>query len=67
MRTETSLLAALRRTPSRVREGDLRPLAEQVVVVTGASSGIGLATVRRAAAAGAAVVLVARDQEALEA
>lgn len=67
MRTETSLLAALRRTPSRVREGDLLPLTEQVVVVTGASSGIGLATVRRAAAAGAAVVLVARDAEALEA
>ncbi|GAB2985870.1 hypothetical protein GCM10027282_26820 [Frigoribacterium salinisoli] len=36
-------------------------------MVTGASSGIGLATVRRAAAAGAAVVLVARDAEALQA
>lgn len=45
----------------------LRPLDEQVMVFTGASSGIGLATVRRAAAAGARLVLVARDAEALEA
>ena len=34
----------------------LKPLAEQVIVITGASSGIGLATARRAAKAGAAVV-----------
>ena len=42
-----------------------KPLAEQVIVVTGASSGIGLATARMAAERGARVVLVARDGEAL--
>lgn len=35
------------------------------MVVTGASSGIGLATAHRAAAGGASVVLVARDEEGL--
>lgn len=44
----------------------LRPLAEQVVVITGASSGIGLATARMAAEAGAKVVLAARSDDALE-
>jgi short-subunit dehydrogenase len=44
----------------------LKPLKEQVIVVTGASSGIGLVTARRAAAAGAAVVLAARNGDALE-
>lgn len=43
----------------------LKPLAQQVIVITGASSGIGLATARKAAQAGAAVVLVARNEEAL--
>jgi len=43
----------------------LKPLAEQVIVITGASSGIGLATARKAAQAGAAVVLAARNGEAL--
>jgi len=45
----------------------LKPLADQVIVITGASSGIGLATARRAAKAGAAVVLAARNAEALRA
>ncbi|WP_118857303.1 SDR family oxidoreductase [Sphingomonas mesophila] len=44
----------------------LKPLREQVMVITGASSGIGLATARRAAAAGASVVLAARNAEALD-
>ena len=44
----------------------LKPLNEQTIVITGASSGIGLATARRAAARGARVVLTARNREALE-
>ena len=45
----------------------LKPLAEQVIVITGASSGIGLVTARSAAKAGAAVFLIARSGEALAA
>ncbi|NKC30612.1 SDR family oxidoreductase [Falsiroseomonas selenitidurans] len=43
----------------------LKPLAEQVIVITGATSGIGLTTACKAAARGAAVVLAARNEEAL--
>lgn len=44
----------------------LKPLKDQVIVITGASSGIGLATARAAAAGGARVVLSSRNAEALE-
>jgi short-subunit dehydrogenase len=43
----------------------LKPLDQQVIVITGASSGIGLVTARMAARQGAAVVLAARDEETL--
>ena len=42
-----------------------KPLDEQVIVVTGATSGIGLATARRAAQAGARLVLASRNEEVL--
>lgn len=44
-----------------------RALAEQVVVIVGASSGIGRGAALRFAAAGASVVVAARDGDALEA
>lgn len=44
---------------------NLKPLAEQTIVITGGSSGIGLATARRAARAGARVVIAARNADAL--
>lgn len=43
----------------------LKPLAEQVIVIAGASSGIGLATARAAAQQGARVLLVSRNEAAL--
>jgi NAD(P)-dependent dehydrogenase (short-subunit alcohol dehydrogenase family) len=44
----------------------LKPLEDQVVVLTGASSGIGLSTARALAAQGARLVLVSRNARALE-
>lgn len=44
----------------------LKKLADQVVVITGASSGIGLATAEAAAKKGARVVLAARSDETLD-
>lgn len=43
----------------------LKKIGKQVIVITGATSGIGLTTVRMAAAKGAKLVLAARDHEAL--
>src|SRR3954451_7746935 len=44
----------------------LKKLADQVIVITGASSGIGLATAETAARKGAKVVLAARSGETLD-
>src|SRR5688572_29539053 len=44
-----------------------KPLGQQVIVITGASSGIGLATARLAAERGAKLVLASRNAEALAA
>ena len=44
----------------------LKKLSDQVIVITGASSGIGLVTARLAAKGGARVVLNARNEEALQ-
>lgn len=44
----------------------LKPLHQQVIVITGASSGIGLATARAAAKENAKLVLASRNKEELE-
>ena len=44
----------------------LKPLHKQVMLITGASSGIGLTTARLAAEQGAKVILVSRNQGALD-
>lgn len=53
--------------PTRMKKKDiqLKPIREQVMVITGASSGIGLVTAKRAAARGACVVLAARNEHDL--
>lgn len=45
---------------------ELKKLGEQTIVITGATSGIGLTTARMAAEAGAKLVLVARNEDALK-
>jgi short-subunit dehydrogenase len=44
----------------------LKPIASQVIVITGATSGIGLTTARMAAKQGAKLVVAARDADALD-
>jgi NAD(P)-dependent dehydrogenase (short-subunit alcohol dehydrogenase family) len=50
------------KTPMNIQ---LRPIRDQVIVITGASSGIGLVTAKHAAREGARVVLAARNETAL--
>lgn len=50
----------------RSRGRSLRPLDQQVVVITGGSSGIGRETAVRFARAGAAVVVLGRDEDSLQ-
>ncbi|MGZ8195555.1 MAG: SDR family NAD(P)-dependent oxidoreductase [Methylosarcina sp.] len=45
---------------------NLKPIDQQTVVITGATSGIGLTTARLAAKKGAKAVLVARNEKALQ-
>jgi short-subunit dehydrogenase len=54
-----AVATSMRMSPS------LKPISEQVIVITGASSGIGLATALEAARQGAKVVLAARSQQTL--
>jgi short-subunit dehydrogenase len=51
-------------TRNRLRQ---KPLARQVMVITGATSGIGLSTARAAALRGVRLVLAARNEDALRA
>lgn len=44
----------------------LKKISEQVIVITGATSGIGLTTARQAAGRGARLVLAARNEDALK-
>jgi NAD(P)-dependent dehydrogenase (short-subunit alcohol dehydrogenase family) len=52
-------------TKTTTRRGQLKPLAQQIIVITGASSGIGLCTARMAANRGARLVLNSRNEAAL--
>lgn len=54
-----------RNIKGRTMKLKLKPLETQIVVVTGATSGIGLVTARMAARRGARLVLAARSEDAL--
>lgn len=55
-----------RNKPSNFKDLRLKRLENQTLVITGATSGIGLVTARMAAEKGAKLVLAARNEEALE-
>src|SRR5438270_6477667 len=57
----------LRFSPVGLTERDMMARKKQVVVVTGASAGVGRATVRAWAKEGAAIGLIARGKDGLEA
>jgi NAD(P)-dependent dehydrogenase (short-subunit alcohol dehydrogenase family) len=61
-----SPVAHVRRVVRTVTRSDSSPLAGKVVMVTGASSGIGAATAREVARVGGTVLLVARRADALK-
>ncbi|WP_227354124.1 SDR family oxidoreductase [Haladaptatus salinisoli] len=56
---------AHRNRGQRATNGKLKNVEDQVIVITGASSGIGLTTARMAAERGARLVLAARSEDAL--
>jgi short-subunit dehydrogenase len=60
-------MAALEAAEDPMMPITLKPLSDQIIVVTGATSGNGLAIVEAAVAKGAAVVAAARDQDGLDA
>ena len=66
IRHELGIIAEDQKLAEAVHEAD-KPLAGRVALVTGASRGIGAEVARTFARAGATVVTVARDAEALEA
>jgi short-subunit dehydrogenase len=57
--------SALKFTKGEITIMQLKPISEQTIVITGATSGIGLTTARMAAENGARVVLIARNEAAL--
>lgn len=63
----SAFVTSTRDTLNEVRSVKLKKLADQVVVITGATSGIGLVTARMAARRAAKLVLVARTEPALQA
>jgi short-subunit dehydrogenase len=62
-RARFSLRANGKESPMKIR---LKKISDQVIVITGATSGIGLTTARRAAQRGARLVLAARNEDALK-
>ena len=58
--------ASVRADSNLVMQLSFKPLHKQIIVITGASSGIGLATARAAVAHGARVVLASRNEDALD-